>query len=283
MSELQLKGGELDGLALHYLVEGRGPAVVLIHGLGGFAESWRHNLTYLARQATVYALDLPGFGLSGKPRARYHLPFFVRVLRGFTDALGLGSVSLVGHSLGGSIAMAYALTYRGEVERLALLAGVVPGFGYRASWLFKVIALQGVGEVLAAINPVSAYRMAIARCFAEPDPAEVGFLVDCARATRMSPEARAAYLATVRDVRRDFRDYSEHYRKAIAALDVPVLAIQGRQDPVVSVAHCAAIVDGCRRAAVRWIDRCGHFPQIEHPAAVNAWLADFLVGRTAAR
>jgi pimeloyl-ACP methyl ester carboxylesterase len=283
MPELQLKGGELDGLALHYLVEGRGPAVVLLHGLGGFAESWRHNVTHLARQATVYALDLPGFGLSGKPRATYHLPFFVRTVHGFTEALGLGSVALVGHSLGGAVAMAYALTYRGEVERLALLAGVVPGFGYRASWLLRLIALRGVGELLGAINAAPAYRAAISRCFVEPDRAEVGFLVDCARATRTSPEARAAYLATLRDVRRDFREYSEHYRKAIAQLDVPVLAIHGRQDPVVSVAHCAALVDGCRRGAVRWIERCGHFPQIEHPAAVNACLAEFLVGRPAAR
>jgi len=283
MPELQLKGGELDGLALHYLVEGRGPAVLLIHGLGGFAESWRHNLAFLARQATVYALDLPGFGLSGKPRATYHLPFFVRVVHTFTDALGLGPVALVGHSLGGAIALAYALTYRGEVERLALLAGVVPGFGYRTSWVLRLIALRGVGELLAAINPVAAYRAAVTRCFAVPNPAEVGFLVDCAGATRTSPEARAAYLATVRGVRRDFREYAGHYRKAIAQLDMPVLAIHGRQDPVVSAAHCAAVVEGCRRGVVRWVDSCGHFPQIEHPATVNAWLAEFLVGRPAAR
>jgi pimeloyl-ACP methyl ester carboxylesterase len=283
MPELQLKGGELDGLSLHYLVEGRGPAVLLLHGLGGFAESWRHNLAYLARQAAVYALDLPGFGLSGKPRSTYDLPFFVRVLHGFTQTLGLGSIALVGHSLGAAIAMAYALTYRDEVERLALLAGVVPGFGYRVSWLYRLIAIRGVGEALAAINPVSAYRAAIARCFAEPDAAEVGFLVDCSRATRTSPEARAAYLATLRDVRRDFREYSEHYCRAIGRLEAPVLGIHGRQDPVVPVAHCAAIVDGCRWGTTRVLDRCGHFPHIEHPTAVNAWLADFLVGRTAPR
>ena len=69
MPELRLRGGEVDGLALNYLVEGRGPAVVLVHGLGGFAESWRHNIASLAARATVYAVDLPGFGRSGKPRA----------------------------------------------------------------------------------------------------------------------------------------------------------------------------------------------------------------------
>src|SRR5215831_1192093 len=60
MPELRLRGGEVDGLALNYLVEGRGPAVVLVHGLGGFAESWRHNVASLATRASVMAI--PGLG-----------------------------------------------------------------------------------------------------------------------------------------------------------------------------------------------------------------------------
>src|SRR5207247_2601887 len=80
MPELRLRGGEVDGLDLHYLVEGRGPAVVLVHGLGGFAESWRHTLRGLAARTTVYALDLPGLGASAKPRTRYRLPYFAPAL-----------------------------------------------------------------------------------------------------------------------------------------------------------------------------------------------------------
>src|SRR2546422_6788864 len=100
MPELRLRGGEVDGLALNYLVEGRGPAVVLVHGLGGFAESWRHNVPSLAARATVYAVDLPGFGRSGKPSAGYSLAYFTRALYAFLDAVGVTQVSLVGHSLG---------------------------------------------------------------------------------------------------------------------------------------------------------------------------------------
>src|SRR5881397_3139581 len=96
MPELQLRGGEVDGLRLHYVVEGRGPAVILVHGLGGFAETWRHNIGPLASRATVFALDLPGFGASAKPRARYRLADFAGALRGFMDGLGLARASLVG-------------------------------------------------------------------------------------------------------------------------------------------------------------------------------------------
>src|ERR671937_1276053 len=109
MPELRLRGGEVDGLALNYLVEGRGPAVVLIHGLGGFAESWRHNVRSLAARATLYALDLPGFGRSAKPPASYSLAYFARAVHAFLDGVGITQASLVGHSLGAAVAGTHAL------------------------------------------------------------------------------------------------------------------------------------------------------------------------------
>src|SRR5437879_11711503 len=89
MPELRLRGGEVDGLDLHYLVEGRGPAVVLVHGLGGFAESWRHTLRGLAARTTVYALDLPGFGAPAKPRTRYRPPYFAGAPPAVPEAPGI--------------------------------------------------------------------------------------------------------------------------------------------------------------------------------------------------
>src|ERR1041384_4041091 len=131
MPELELRGGEVDGLRLHSLVGGRGPSVVLIHGLGGFAEYWRHNAAALATRATVYALDLPGFGRSSKPHTRYPLAFFATAVRGFMDALGIGQAAIIGHSFGGAVAATYALTHPSRVERVALLGAIVPGFSYR--------------------------------------------------------------------------------------------------------------------------------------------------------
>src|SRR6266508_253702 len=90
MPDITLRGGEVDGLALHYVVAGRGPAVVLLHGLGGFAQSWRQTIDALATRATVFALDLPGFGRSAKPRTAYRLGYFARALHAFLDALGVG-------------------------------------------------------------------------------------------------------------------------------------------------------------------------------------------------
>ena len=283
MPEIRLRGGEVDGLALHYLVEGRGPAVVLVHGLGGFAESWRHNVEPLARRATVYALDLPGFGASAKPRTQYRLAYLARALHGFLDAIGLRQSSLVGHSLGAAVAVTYALTHPARVERLALLSGCMPGFGWRPGWRARVVAVPGIGEVLGLCGCAPLYRAAVAKCFHVPPADEVAFLVGWEYAARTGAPARAAWLATVRSLTTDFVERGTDYRRAIATLDLPVLLVHGREDPAVPAAHCARAAEGFARSTVRWLDACGHFPHIEHARVVNGWLADFLVGRPAPR
>lgn len=281
MPQLRLQGGPLDGLALHYLTEGHGPAVVLVHGLGGFAESWRHNVAALARRSTVYALDLPGFGRSGKPRASYSLTFLATALHAFLDALGLPHVSLVGHSLGGAVALAGALAQPERVDRLALVGAVVPGGSYRLAHLYQVLVHRGLGEALALFGCAPVFRAALARCFYRPRREEIAFLVDFCYGPRTSWAARAAYLATLRALGDALETDAD--RQALTALDVPVLAIHGRQDTVVPPVHCRELVAALPQAEVRWLDACGHFPQIEHAATVNEWLAEFLVARPAPR
>lgn len=283
MPEVRLGGGAVDGLALHYVRQGRGPTIVLLHGLGGFAESWRKTIEVLARSADVLAVDLPGYGLSAKPRVRYDLDFFTRALHGFLDAAGVDQVSVVGHSLGGAVAVAYALVHPARVDRLALVSAVVPGFDYRPSWLYRLAALRGLGEAAALCARRPLYRAAIARCFHTPVAREVDALVDWSYAARTAWDAKAAYLATLRDVREDFAGRAAAYRRLSGTLTLPVLLVHGRQDPVVPPAHCANVSKGFPRASVRWVDGCGHFPQIEHADLVNRWLEDFLVARPAPR
>jgi|SRR5712691_4539416 len=283
MPEIRLRGGEVDGLRLHYVVEGRGPAVVLLHGLGGFAESWRHNLAPLARRATVYALDLPGFGTSAKPRTHYRLADFARALHGFVEALGVGQASLVGHSLGAAVAVTYALTRPARVDRLALIGGVVPGFSYSPAWIYRLVALPGVGEALSLVASAALFKAALARCFHRPVRAEVDFFVEHEYAARTAPDARHAYLSTLRHVRADFETRRDDYRRALATLEPPVLLIHGRQDRVAPAVHCVEVAEALPNAATRWVDDCGHFPQIEHAEQVNGWLVEFLAARPAPR
>jgi pimeloyl-ACP methyl ester carboxylesterase len=281
--QLRLQGGEVDGLLLNYVVEGRGPAVTLVHGLGGFAESWRPTIAGLAARTTVHAVDLPGFGRAGKPLGRYDLRFFASALHRFHEALGLGTVALVGHSLGGAVALTYALTHPLRVDRLALVGALVPGFDYRPAWIYRLLAVRGLGEAMLMCGSAAVYKAALARCFHVPRPEDVDFLVDTGYGERTCWEAKAAFLATVRGVRDDLLRGAEGYRRAIATLDVPVLLIHGCQDRVIRSAHCREAARAFPRATLRLVEGCGHFPHIEHAGLVNEWLEDFVTGRPAPR
>lgn len=283
MPELRLRGGELDGIALHFVTEGSGAPVLLLHGLGGFAAVWRHNIPVLGHHANVIALDLPGFGRSSKPPGSYPLGFFARALEAFRRGLGLDRLTLVGHSMGGAVAAAYALDYPSRVERLALVGAAVPGFGYRASGVYRLLALRALGEVVAGLMWPGLLKTALARCFARPDPDEIDFLVRTGFSVRASPEGRAAFLSTLRSVKADFAAEADRYRHGLRSLALPVLLIHGRQDRVVPPAHPERVAAHLRNPTVRWLEGCGHFPQIEHRDAVNGWLAEFLLSRAVSR
>ena len=279
MPHVTIKLGEPDGVALrlNYLVEGSGPPVILVHGLGGFAESWRHNLSALGRWFTTYAIDLPGFGQSDKPRVSYRLPFFARVLDNFAETLQLEKPSLVGHSLGGAIVVAYVVANRWNVGRVALIAPVVPGFGYRPPLLYQLAVIPGLGELGAACASHRLIRWSVARCFVSPNQDdEVDFLVDNGYELRRNAAGRYAYLSMLREVGKDFRLSGAFYRDHLETLDLPILLVHGREDPVVRHSHSEAIARRLRRGRLESLVDCGHFPQIEYAEQLNHSLIDFL-------
>jgi len=112
---------EVEGLTAHYVVAGRGPALVLLHGGANDWREWEENIGALSQKLEVYALDLPGFGLTPKPEARYTLNFLANFVHGFMQAVGLSYASLGGHSLGAGVALKFALRFPDRVERLILV------------------------------------------------------------------------------------------------------------------------------------------------------------------
>src|SRR5262245_46038829 len=178
MATIRLRRGELDGIYLHYVSAGQGPVTVLVHGLGGFAESWRGTLEALGPYSQLIALDLPGFGQSAKPNRHYTLGFFSKVLEEFLEALAVERVRLVGHSLGGAVALAFAMAHPERVERLGLLAPAVPGFPLHPALLFRLMLVPRIGEFLSRFVTPSICEAALSRCFVKPQPDEVAFLVE---------------------------------------------------------------------------------------------------------
>lgn len=116
---------EVDGVRLHYLEAGEGPHLLLLHGLNGSTFSFRLLMPYLSPHFHTMALDLMGFGYSDRPvGGDYSLGAQARLVAGFLDALGIEKTSVLGHSLGGAVAMRLALAFPERVERLILVSSV---------------------------------------------------------------------------------------------------------------------------------------------------------------
>src|SRR5262249_9992641 len=221
MARIRLRRGGLDGIEIHYVAAGPGSMTLLVHGLGGFAESWRQTLEALGSGSCAVAIDLPGFGQSAKPNRPYTLGFFVDVVEEFLDLMEVEHVRLVGHSLGGAIALGFALTRPERVERLALLAAAVPGIPLRPSVLYRLMSAPGIGELVSRLITPGICAAALRRCFVKQQPGEVAFLVGHQYAVRTTPEGRAAYLATLRGVKEAFTARAPAYRSALADWNRP--------------------------------------------------------------
>ena len=130
---------EIEGIQVHYRIEGSGPAIVLIHGTGASLHTWDGWVSKLKEKYTLYRLDLPAFGLTGPTIDRdYSLENYVEFVDAFTLSVGLDTFALAGNSLGGNIAWQYALIHPDKVNRLIL----VDASGYPLEEPTKALAMQ---------------------------------------------------------------------------------------------------------------------------------------------
>lgn len=127
MNNIQNKTIKLDGLDVHYYIAGQGEPLVAIHGGGGDARTWRRNISELSTKYTVYAPDLPGYGGSQPLNGKYYIPELSDFVEKFTRTLGLEQFNLVGHSLGGGIALNYALKFPDKIKKLVLVSSLCLG------------------------------------------------------------------------------------------------------------------------------------------------------------
>ncbi|MFI5042968.1 MAG: alpha/beta fold hydrolase, partial [Acidimicrobiales bacterium] len=139
----------IHGHEVSYRMAGEGPTVVLIHGIAGSSTTWRAVMPALAEHYTVIAPDLMGHGHSAKPRGDYSLGAYASGIRDLLTVLDRERVTIVGHSLGGGVAMQFAYQFPGWAERLVLIAS--GGLGKEVSPLLKAVTLPGAEYVLPIV------------------------------------------------------------------------------------------------------------------------------------
>jgi pimeloyl-ACP methyl ester carboxylesterase len=271
-----------SGLRLHYYDAGAtaAPVLLLIHGLGDEADTWRHVIIPLAETHRVIALDLPGFGRSAHPWRAYSLAFFAQSVVGLLEALGIRRASLVGSSLGAAVAQRIALGRPDLVAQLVLIGGTLPiqrRLPPAALWWFLT---PGVGELAyTSLRRSQDEAYATLRPYygdldALP-PDDRAFLRERVWARVWSGGQRRAFLSALRWLSLEQALRPPLFRARLAQSRVPTLLLWGEHDRIMPQAGAAALTTLLPAARLDVIGGAGHLPQQERPAAVVAALQLF--------
>jgi pimeloyl-ACP methyl ester carboxylesterase len=278
----------MGSLRVHHMHGGRGSPVLFIHGLGssGYME-WRFNLEFAAARHRVYAPDLPGFGRTEKPRARYGIPYFTRFIERYMLGRGLRSAAIVGASLGGRVALELALNRPELVRKLVLVNSL--GLGRPSMQLtYGLITLPRVGEAFMKLAG-DALQWAPARMIRGMASRYVGSSADLKRTMDDDYFANLrelyaadgyqdAYLSTVRSLITPKALLGADYdlSKRLHEIKLPVQLIWGADDPLFPVAHAARAHSLIKDSRLAVIEGAGHTPQAERPEEFNRVLDNFL-------
>jgi len=273
---MHVKSETLHGRSVSYVEAGEGPVLLLIHGMGGSVDNWRAVIEPLARDHTVIAPDLPGHGRSVQGGGDYSVGALAAGLRDLLVVLGHERATLVGHSLGGGIAMQFAYQFPEIAERLVLVSS--GGLGPEVSPLLRAAALPGAGPFIAATAAAARWvqsgfrRAESAGLHPSTDVAEVvlGY------AALADPERRAAFLATVRSVINTRGQRVSAVDRLYLAEAVPVLIVWGARDPLVPAHHGEHAHRGIPGSRLEVFEKVGHLPQLEAPSRFVTVLERFL-------
>ena len=259
----------IHGYRRAFRIAGTGPALLLIHGIGDNSTTWSTVQSKLAQRFTVIAPDLLGHGQSDKPRADYSIAAYANGMRDLLGVLDIEKVTVVGHSLGGGVAMQFAYQFPQMVDRLILVGA--GGVTKDVNIALRVASLPMGGEALALLRLpfVLPAMQAVGRLAGGlvGTTAAGRDLPDVLRILRDLPEptASAAFTRTLRAVV-DWRG------QVVTMLDrcyltesVPVQLIWGEQDVVIPVSHALMAHSAMPGSALEIFEKSGHFPFHDDP------------------
>lgn len=264
----------LEAMTLHgdrvaYRDEGSGEVLLLVHGMGGSSDSWSGVIPLLATKYRVIAPDLLGHGESDKPRGDYSVGAFAVLLRDLLDALDIHRVTVIGHSLGGGIAMQFAHQHRQYCKRIVLISS--GGFGGDVGRVLRLLSLPGSELVLPVITsrPAILAGNAVRALMGSSDRFT-------ARPSFSNRDNRTAFLRTLRSV-------VDVHGQAVCALNrmgmhgvLPALIISGDEDRVIPVEHAHAAHEMLPNSRLHIMSGVHHHPPTERPETVAQLIDDFV-------
>jgi pimeloyl-ACP methyl ester carboxylesterase len=275
--------GQYEEVTLHghrvgFQTAGDGPLLVLLHGITSTSEAWREVMPRLAERYTVVAPDLIGHGRSAKPRGDYSLGAHAAGVRDLLALLGFESGTVVGHSLGGGIAMQFSYLFPEYVERMALISS--GGLGQEVHPLLRAATLPGSEWVLPllarewSVRAGDAVRSVAAKIGVQAGPD----IAEFARgyASLVNNGAREAFIDTMRSVIGPDGQKVSALDRLYLADQIPTLIIWGADDPVIPVAHGRRAHEIVAHSRYVEIENSGHWPMLDTPDRVVRELTSFI-------
>ena len=270
------RSAEVDGVKLHYLTAGHGPAVILLHGYTQTSRMWRPIMPLLAEKFTVIAPDLPGIGDSGIPSDRLDMKNAAIRIHGLAESLGVEKARVVGHDIGLMVAYAYAAQFPKETEKLVVMDAFLPGvqgwedvYNNPAIWHFRFNGPTPEALVKGRERTYFEHfwnNFAADKTRSLPEVDRAAYTAAYARPGRM--RAGWAYFVSFQQAAKDFAELSK------TKLTMPVLAIGGEKANGALLGQQMKIV--ATDATMVVLKDTGHWVLEEQPKQTTDALLKFL-------
>lgn len=261
----------IQGMDLHYRVEGEGLPLVLLHGTGSMLQTWDDWTNALKNHFRIIRFDLPGFGLTGpNPERDYSMRFYTSVLAELADSLSLDSFFLAGNSLGGQIAWEYAIDHPGKVKKLVLLAPAGVKSKAKSTLVFKLAKYETLSTLLQNFGTRFFVQKTLNDIYADPSRINPGM-------------ANLYHIAALRaGNRRAFMDrlsapLDENKVERLTELNMPVMLLWGNRDVLVPHTLAPRFQKLISNSELKIYPGAGHIPMEEIPDLSVNDVVDFLI------
>ncbi|MBO0855526.1 MAG: alpha/beta fold hydrolase [Nocardia sp.] len=270
----------VHGYRRAYRMAGSGPPLLLIHGIADSSQTWDPVFDELAEHYTVIAPDLLGHGRSAKPRADYAVAAYACGMRDLLTVLGVDRVTLVGHSLGGGVALQFAYQFPERCERLVLVSSAGMGRGVHPA--FRAATLPGADPAISLLTaaPVLAALKLLSPVLRRRGGVGLGDDLDYILrlyGNLANPTARQSFLRTLRTAADPYGQAITMRDRGYLAASMPAMIMWGTEDPVIPFRHAEVAHSILPGSQLEIFEGAGHFPHHTDPARFVKIIRTFLL------